>query len=92
MKKGTIIALGIASCISLTMAGSVTSILMHRNVAVSMEESISAQYTYNKSNYDYMINEFVEEKEISNKLRNSSAHLNKWLLAIDLFKKKALII
>lgn len=44
------------------------------------------------SYYDYMINEFVEEKEISNKLRNSSAHLNKWLLAIDLFKKKALII
>ena len=41
---------------------------------------------------DNCYGEFVEEKEISNKLRNSSAHLNKWLLAIDLFKKKALII
>ena len=42
--------------------------------------------------YDNMMDNFIEEKEISNKLKNSSAHLNKWLLAIDLFKKKALII
>lgn len=65
MKKGTIIALGIASCISLTMAGSVTSILIHRNVAVSMEESISAQYTYNKSNYDYMIKTAKETVQVT---------------------------
>ncbi len=42
--------------------------------------------------YDNMLDEFAEEKEICNRLKNSSAHLNKWLLAIDLFKNKALII
>lgn len=41
--------------------------------------------------YDNMMNAFSNEQEICSKLRSSSAHLNKWLLAIDLFEKKALI-
>jgi len=44
------------------------------------------------SHYDDMIRNFPYEEEISNKLRTNAVHLNKWLLAIELFEKKALII
>ena len=65
------------------------------NTYKSIEEKISFVKTMIQQALDYydkMLEAFVDEKEICNKLRNSSAHLNKWLLSIDLFKKKALII
>ncbi len=66
---------------------------------INLQDSIERKISYVENMikqainyYDKMLGNFIEEKEIYNKLKNSSAHLIKWLLTIDLFKKKALII
>ena len=74
-------------------------IAMHNVIQkINLQDEINNKITYVEDlikqaieYYDKMLNEFNVEKEICNKLRNNSAHLNKWLLTIDLFKRKALI-
>ncbi|MEG1009688.1 MAG: hypothetical protein RSF67_07770 [Clostridia bacterium] len=66
---------------------------------INGQETIKEKITFVRNliltaiqHYDNIMSTFSDEQEICCKLKNSSAHLNKWLLAIDLFENKALII
>lgn len=65
MKKGTIIALGVAGAITVSGAIGGFTILGQRNVAVGLENSIDAQLVANKSNYDSMIKSAKEMVQVT---------------------------
>lgn len=65
MKKGYLIGLVVAGVITISGIASGFTLLNHRNVAVSLEESIQAQYIANKSNYDNMVKSVKEMVQVT---------------------------
>lgn len=65
MKKTLTIVLSIVIALGVVLGIPAITIFSHRNVAVTLEESVKAQYTSNKSNYDSMVKSAKEMAQVT---------------------------
>lgn len=80
MKKGAIIGAVIATAIGGSSVVGGFTLLNQRNVVISLEESIDAQYTTNKSNYDSMVKSAKEMAQVTDMYADDFERIYKGLI------------
>lgn len=80
MKKSGIIALGVVGVLILILGAFGFTMFSQRNVAVSLEENIQAQYVSNKSNYDSMVKSAKEMVQVTDMYADDFEKIYKGLI------------